>query len=94
MGDVDDQEELFSLYAELADMPQSTSVNDLIAGISWIRAAEKFQHPATLAAYRTYLRLLVQYTATLPSLPQNLRSSRILHRCLIARCRCVFRLPP
>ena len=65
------QEELFSLYAELADVPQSTSVNDLIASILWIRAAEKFQHPTTLAAYRTYLRLLVQYTATLPSLPQN-----------------------
>ena len=71
IGDVNDQDELFSLYAEL-DVLQTVSSIDLVAAKSWICAAERCQHPTTLAAYRTSLRLLVEHLVTLPLLPQNL----------------------
>ncbi|KAI9463899.1 CHAT domain-containing protein [Boletus coccyginus] len=72
IGDVDGREELFSLYAELAHVSQTVSTVGLTAARSWVRAAEEFQHPTILEAYRTSLQLLVQHLATLPSLPQNL----------------------
>jgi CHAT domain-containing protein len=67
-----DQEELFSLYAQLVHVTQTVSSSDLSAARAWIRVAEDFQHPTLLLAYETSLRLLVQHLATLPSLPQHL----------------------
>ena len=67
-----DKEELFSLCAQLAHVSHIVSSNDLTAARSWTRVAERFQHPTILLAYETYLRLLVQHLATLPSLPQHL----------------------
>ena len=67
-----DKEELFSLYAQLADAPQIVSPVDLSAARSWILAAEDFQHPSLLLAYETSLRLLIQHLVALPSLPQHL----------------------
>ncbi|KAF8440054.1 CHAT domain-containing protein [Boletus edulis BED1] len=68
----DDKKSLFSLYAQLVDAPQSVSSMDLSAARSWIRVAEEFQHPSTLLAYETSLRLLIHHLAVLPSLPQHL----------------------
>ena len=76
-----DKEELFSLYPQLVHLPKITSPYDLRAAESWISIAEDFQHPTLLLAYETFFQLLVQYIATLPSLPphnaipQNLTSS-------------------
>ena len=67
-----DEEELFSLYAQLVHVPQVVSSSDLSAAREWIRAAEHFQHPTILLAYETSLRLLIQHLATLPSLPRHL----------------------
>ena len=67
-----DKEELFSLYAQLAHIPQVVSSNDLYAARAWIRVAEDFHHPTLLLAYETSLRLLIQHLAALPSLPQHL----------------------
>ena len=69
---LEDQEELFSLYAQLAHTSQTVSSDDLSATRSWVRVAEDFQHPTLLLAYETSLRLLVQHLAILPSLPQHL----------------------
>jgi CHAT domain-containing protein len=66
-----DEEELFSLYAQLVHVTQTVSSSDLSAARAWIRVAEDFQHPTILLAYETSLRLLVQHLATLPSLPQH-----------------------
>ncbi|KAF8130219.1 TPR-like protein [Boletus edulis] len=59
----EDKEELFSRYAQLAHVTQI---------VGWIHVAEDFQHPTILLAYETFLRLLTQHRATLPSLPQHL----------------------
>ena len=67
-----DKEELFSLYTQLAHMPQMVSSDDLSAAKEWIRLAEDLQHPTILLAYETSLRLLIQHLAILPSLPQHL----------------------
>ena len=67
-----DKEALFSLYAQLAHVPQVVSSSDLSAAKAWIHVAEDFHHPTTLLAYETSLRLLIQHLATLPSLPQHL----------------------
>ena len=67
-----DKEELFGLYAQLVDVPQFVSSKDLSAARAWITVAELFDHPTILLAYETYLRLLAQHLATLPSLPQHL----------------------
>ena len=67
-----DREELFSLYAQLVHAPQTASSIDLSVAGAWIRMAENFQHPTILLAYETSLRLLVQRLTTLPSLPQHL----------------------
>ena len=67
-----DKEELFSLYAQLVDVPQIVSSIDLSAAKEWIRVAEDFQHPTILLAYETSLRLLIQHLAVLPPLPQHL----------------------
>ena len=48
------------------------SSTDLSAARTWISVAEHFQHPTTLPAYETSLRLLIQRLAALPSLPQHL----------------------
>ncbi|KAF8132911.1 CHAT domain-containing protein [Boletus edulis] len=68
----DDKKSLFSLYAQLVDTPQLVSSTDLSVARSWIRVAEEFQHPSTLLAYETSLRLLIHHLAALPSLPQHL----------------------
>ncbi|KAF8431594.1 CHAT domain-containing protein [Boletus edulis BED1] len=68
----DDKKSLFSLYAQLADAPQLVSSTDLSAARAWIQVAEEFQHPSTLLAYETSLRLLIHHLAALPSLPQHL----------------------
>ncbi|KAF8132951.1 TPR-like protein [Boletus edulis] len=68
----DDKKSLFSLYAQLVDAPQSMSSTDLSAARAWIRVAEEFQHPSTLLAYETSLRLLIHHLSALPSLPQHL----------------------
>ena len=70
-GQLKDKEELFSLYAQLAHLPSTVSSADLSAARSWIRVAENFQHPTTLLAYQTFLRLLTHHVATLPPLPQH-----------------------
>jgi CHAT domain-containing protein/tetratricopeptide (TPR) repeat protein len=67
-----DKEELFGLYAQLVHTPQIVSTMDLYATRSWIRVAEDFQHPTTLLAYETSLRLLIQHLAILPPLPRHL----------------------
>jgi CHAT domain-containing protein/tetratricopeptide (TPR) repeat protein len=67
-----DKEELFSLYTQLVHVSQIVSSSDLSAARSWIRVAEDFQHPTILLAYETSLRLLIQHLATMPSLPQHL----------------------
>ena len=67
-----DKEELFNLYAELVHVSQIVSSDDLSAVRAWINVAEDFQHPTTLLAYETSLRLLIQHLAALPSLPQHL----------------------
>ena len=67
-----DKEELFNLYGQLVHVPQIVSSIDLSAARAWIRVAEDFQHPTTLLAYETSLRLLTQHLAALPSLPQHL----------------------
>ena len=67
-----DQEELFSLFTQLAHMTQTVSTGDLSSARTWIRVAEDFQHPTLLLAYETALRFLAQHLATLPSLPQHL----------------------
>ena len=67
-----DKEELFNLYAQLAHIPQIVFSIDLSATRSWIGVAEDFQHPTLLLAYETSLRLLIQHLSTLPSLPQHL----------------------
>ena len=67
-----DKEELSSLYAQLVHVPQIVSSSDLSAAREWIRVAKDFQHPTILPAYETSLRLLIQYLATLPSLPEHL----------------------
>ena len=66
-----DKEELFSLFALLAHPPPMVSSADLSAARTWIRVAEDFQHPTTLLAYQTSLRLLTHHVATLPPLPQH-----------------------
>ena len=63
-----DKEELFTLYTQLVHAPQIVSSNDLSAAKAWVRAAEDFQHPTMLLAHETFLRLLIQHLATLPSL--------------------------
>ena len=67
-----DKEELFNLYAQLAHIPQIVFSIDLSTTRSWIRVAEHFQNPTILLAYETSLRLLIQHLSTLPSLPQHL----------------------
>ena len=67
-----DQVELFGLYAQLVYAPQFVSSIDLSAARAWIRVAEDFQHPTLLLAYETALRLLIQHLAALPSLPRHL----------------------
>ena len=67
-----DQEEVFSLFAQLEHVTQTVSSSDLAAARAWIDAAEHFQHPTLLLAYETAHRLLVQHLAILPSLPQHL----------------------
>ena len=67
-----DEEELFGLYAQLAHVTQTVTSRDLSAARAWIRVAEDFQHHTLLLAYETALRYLVQHLATLPSLPQHL----------------------
>ena len=69
---VQDQEELFNLYARLVHVTQTVSSSDLSAARAWIHVAEDFQHPTLLIAYETALRFLDQHLATLPSLPQHL----------------------
>ena len=67
-----DEEELFSLHTQLVHVPQMVSSNNLSAARAWVRVAEDFQHPTILLAYETSLRLLIQHSAALPSLPQHL----------------------
>ena len=66
-----DKEELFNLYAQLADSPSMVSSTDLLVARTWIGVAEDFHHPTTLLAYQTCLRLLTHHVATLPPLPQH-----------------------
>ncbi|KAF8132848.1 TPR-like protein [Boletus edulis] len=72
LSQADDKKSLFSLYAQLVDAPQLVSSTDLSAARAWIRVAEEFQHPSTLLAYETSLRLLIHHLAALPLLPQHL----------------------
>ena len=44
-------EELFSLYAQLAYVTQAVSSGDLSAATAWIRVAENCQHPTLLLAF-------------------------------------------
>ena len=67
----EDKEELFNLYAQLADSPSMVSSTDLSVARTWIGVAEDFHHPTTLLAYQTALRLLTHHVATLPPLPQH-----------------------
>ena len=72
LGQLKDKEEVFSLYTQLAHVPQIVSSADLSAARTWIHMAHHFQHPTILLAYTTSLRLLTLHLATLPSLPQHL----------------------
>ncbi|KAI9458458.1 TPR-like protein [Boletus coccyginus] len=67
-----DKEEVFSLYTQFAHVPQFISSDDLYATRAWIRMAHDLQHPTIVLACETSLRLLTQYLATLPPLPQHL----------------------
>ena len=66
-----DKEELFSLYAQLALVPQLVFSSDISAARNWIHVAEDLQHPTLLLAHETALRFLIQHQATLPSLPRH-----------------------
>ena len=66
-----DKDEVFSLFAQLAHVPQIVSSDDFSAAGAWTRAAEVFQHPSLRLAYETCLRLLIQHLVALPSLPQH-----------------------
>ena len=63
---------LFSLYAELEHVSQTVFSYDLSVTREWVDAAEKSHHPTTLSAYETALRLLVEQSVAIPSLPQHL----------------------
>jgi len=67
-----DKDEVFSLYTQLAHVPQIVTTDGLSATRIWIRMAQRFQHPTILLAYESSLRSLTQYLVTLPSLPQHL----------------------
>ena len=69
---LEDKEEVFSLYTQLVHVPQTVSSVDLSVAKSWVLVAEDCQHPTSLLAYETSLRLLIHHLATLPSLPQHL----------------------
>ncbi|KAI9567945.1 CHAT domain-containing protein [Boletus coccyginus] len=69
---LEDEEEVFRLYAQLARVPQIVSSADISAARAWIRMARRFQHPTLLLAYETSLRLLTQHLATLLSLRRHL----------------------
>ena len=71
LGRVEDRDGMFSLYAQLQHVPHSISPYDLSAAKAWVEAAEEIQHPTTLLAYESALRLLVQHLALLPPLPQH-----------------------
>ena len=49
---------------------KTVSSHDMDVARVWINTAEYLRHPTTLLAYETYMRLLVQHLATLPSSPQ------------------------
>ena len=68
---LDDLDEMFALYSELACMTDTASSRDLSVAKAWTDAAEDFHHPTTLFAYETHLRLLAQHLAPLSSLPQH-----------------------
>lgn len=74
LDQLDDKEELFSLYAQLVDVPQMVTLADLYATQAWIFQAELFNHPTTLLAYETALRLLIQDLATFPFLLGHLKT--------------------
>ena len=67
-----DKEEVFSLYTQLAHVPQMVSFTDFSAARAWVRMTRHFQHSSTPLAYETSLRFLTQHLATLPPLPQHL----------------------
>ena len=70
--ELEDREELFRLYTNLARVAQTLSSSNSSVAKAWVLAAEDFHHSTTLFAYETALRLLVQYLAALPSLPRQL----------------------
>ncbi|KAI9568167.1 CHAT domain-containing protein [Boletus coccyginus] len=72
LKELKDKEEVFSLYTQLAHVPQIVSIVGFSAAREWIRMAQHFHHPTILLAYESSLQLLTQYLATLPSLPQHL----------------------
>ena len=84
LGQVKDKEELFKFYGELEHVSQTVSSLDLSAAKAWTNAAEGFNHPSVLSAYRTALRLLVQHLTTLPSLPRHLTVLKALTSSLAA----------
>ncbi|KAI9567954.1 CHAT domain-containing protein [Boletus coccyginus] len=75
---LEDKEEVFNLYTQLARVSQIVSSADLSATREWICMAHRFQHPSILLAYETSLRLLTEYLAILPSLPQHLTTLKKL----------------
>ncbi|KAN0094894.1 CHAT domain containing protein [Tylopilus felleus] len=73
-GQPQDKEEMFSLWAELARIPQAVSLYELSITEEWISAAEHLQHPNTILAYETSLRYLIQHLSTVPSLHHQLKA--------------------
>ena len=71
MRDRKDLEETFTLYTQLADVPQAVSFADLECANQWIQAAEECQHGTTVLAYQTFLRFSTHHLATLLSLPHD-----------------------
>ncbi|KAI9463831.1 hypothetical protein HD554DRAFT_2316040 [Boletus coccyginus] len=63
---------LQEIYSQLCDISQTVSFVVLKHCKLLIQAAEECEHSMTVLAYQASLHLIVQYLATLPSLPQHL----------------------
>lgn len=55
LGQIKDQEELFSLFSTLSQMAHAASSTDLATAKEWVCVTEEFGHSSTLFAYEASL---------------------------------------
>ena len=84
-----DQDELLGLYAQLVHVTQIMSSRDFSAARAWTRVAESFQHPTLLLAYETSFQLLIQHLAIPVSTSTSYHPQK---PDLIDRSGCIFSL--